>query len=292
MKINSNWRELSVDEHKKRALAILVEIAEFCDNNGFEYSLAYGTLIGAVRHKGFIPWDDDIDIQMPRPDYERFAEAFNSVPHKMNLRAVMPKDDISKHTFLKVCDFDTAKIENGVYYKNGEYLGVDVDIFPVDGLYADENKYKQAFEEKMKLYKRHSIIVTGLYTGDLKKNFVSLLKLIKRCLVYAQGRIFPVVFKTWSKEYILDKLHELETAVTYCDAEIVGINVSLFDYFGDKYPKTCFESYVIADFEGGYKFKIPVGYDTILTTQYGDYMTPPPLEQQVTHHGNKVYELL
>lgn len=69
----SAWRELSVDEHKQRALNILLEVASFCDENNIRYFLAYGTLIGAIRHKGFIPWDDDVDIQMPRPDYERFA---------------------------------------------------------------------------------------------------------------------------------------------------------------------------------------------------------------------------
>lgn len=152
-------RELTVEEHKKIALDILIEIAKFCDENKISYYLAYGTLVGAVRHKGFIPWDDDIDIQMPRNDYEKFVRRFNA-GHK-HLQVVSPTDNAAKHTFAKVIDTRTVKVENGINYKDNEYLGIDVDVFPLDGQPDDEKEYKKYYKKKHDLYQLY-------YTTNIK----------------------------------------------------------------------------------------------------------------------------
>lgn len=284
----SAWRELSVDEHKQRALNILLEVASFCDENNIRYFLAYGTLIGAIRHKGFIPWDGDVDIQMPRPDYERFATIFNKRPHSDNIVAIMPADSIAKHTFMKVCDLDTVKIENGVKCKQGEELGIDIDVFPVDGLYEDDQRYSAAYDAKKKLYQKYQIIGLQLYTGDLHFNLMGGLKLIKRVSTIAYGKICGALFESWKKDWLLEQMHLKETEVDYGSAKVVGSNCSNYDIFDDRYPKECYASQILVEFEGK-MLSAPVGYDAILTKQYGDYMIPPPISKQITHHSNKVY---
>ena len=280
-------RLLSTEEHKKIALNILIEVARFCEEKEIRYFLAYGTLIGAVRHKGFIPWDDDIDIQIPRPDYERFAKEFNKSYHSRNLKVIMPEDDISRYTFMKVCDMNTIKIENGIKYDK-DFLGIDIDVFPIDGLSDNMDEYRVKFNNKMNLYKRHSIIIRKFCTNDLKNNIIGLLKVFKRLLVALIGGLFPVLLKSWSKNYILTKAHELETEISFNRAKYVGSNCSLYDIFGDRHKASAYKDFTLLEFENNF-FRCPIDYDAVLTQQYGDYMQLPPIEERVTHHTNKVY---
>lgn len=289
MKKQIEWRRLSTEEHKKHALQILLEVADFCEKNNFRYYLAYGTLIGVVRHHGFIPWDDDIDIQMPRPDYDRFAEQFNHSKHEHNLRAVVPTDKIAKHTFIKVCDFDTKKIENGIRYKKDDYLGIDIDVFPLDGLPQDDTEYTVSYNVKKHIFEMYSKTISTVYTGDLNLNFNGMLKLIHRFGKVASGRICKAFLPSYSKRSLLTKMYQLETEISYDEAVMIGTDCSLFDVYNDRYPKKCFESYTYMPFEGT-PLRVPIGYDEVLTKQYGNYMTPPSLEEQITHHGNVVFE--
>lgn len=291
VKAENGWRALTVEEHKARALDILLEVASFCEQNGFRYFLAFGTLIGAVRHQGFIPWDDDIDIQMPRPDYERFAAAFNVAPHARRLRAIPPTDACSHHTYLKVCDMDTVKIEQATDYRKSGYPGVDIDVFPIDGLPSDDREYERSFRKKQKLYARFQGLGRTVYTDDLHLDAVSLLKLAKRTFVVWRGRLLPLLLRTWRKDVLLDRLHALETAVPYEVAEQIGDDCCLFSAFGDRHPRKDYEGYVTVQFEG-HSLRAPIGYDAILTRQFGDYMTPPPADKRTSTHQNLVYERL
>lgn len=130
-------RNISFEEMKKVELEILSFFADFCETHNLRYFLAYGTLIGAIRHKGFIPWDDDVDIQMPREDYDILISLFN-IGNDSPYRLISPLEKQSCYTIVKIIDTRTIKIENGI--KN-DPLGIDIDIFPLDGIPSVDKAY-------------------------------------------------------------------------------------------------------------------------------------------------------
>ena len=123
--------EISPAEFRIHMMDILQDMQRFCEEKGLRYYLSYGSLLGAVRHKGFIPWDDDIDIWMPRPDYERFCKEYDH-PHYKVLSAWTDKD--YPLDFAKVHDIRTKVVEEG---GDGDW-GVFVDIFILDGIHSPE----------------------------------------------------------------------------------------------------------------------------------------------------------
>ncbi len=267
-------RELSLDEIKKYELDILIDVADFCNNHGLRYFIAYGTLIGAARHKGFIPWDDDIDIQMPRPDYDKFLSLYNGKGKNNKIyKVVNPYDKDSKHTFAKVVDLRTNKIEKGILYKRGESLGIDIDIFPMDGQPDDDKEFLRYYNKKYKQYKRFSYIVNNYQNRSWKGKIVFAIPCVINRLV--------------GKRRILNRISRYNVYEYDC-SKYVGATAGLFNSKNNRFKKAWFENFVELDFEN-YKFKVPCGYHEILTQMYGDYMELPPKEQQVTHHTNKVY---
>ena len=130
-------RTIDLDEMKRIQLEILDDVHAFCVTHGIRYSLCGGTLLGAIRHKGYIPWDDDIDIMMPRKDYERFLQSYKSTQNKvLDLRTVPTTVELC----TKVCREGTFMADRLL----GRTLwGINIDIFPIDGMPGDYNHHVQ-----------------------------------------------------------------------------------------------------------------------------------------------------
>lgn len=261
--------EISLEDSKEIQLNILRYFVSFCAEYNLQYFIAYGTLIGAVRHKGFIPWDDDIDIQMPRNDYERLIRSFHH-SHDSRYCLVSPYDLNAKHTYIKLIDKSTIKIEEGVKYKD-DYLGIDIDIFPLDGQPDSHEEYDKEYKKAMSLYKKLYLLQTD-YRGNFK------------------SRILLPVYRLFlgSRNSIQNKIDKLLTCNKYEESKYVGDLSNWYMYYNDRQLKEDYESGILVDFEG-MKVCAPVGYDRILKTIYGDYMKLPPKEEQMTHHTYKLY---
>ena len=260
--------KLSVQEEKKIALDILLDFAEFCDAHDLQYFLAYGTLIGAIRHKGYIPWDDDIDVQMPREDYDRLIHIYNSEKKNQNFELIDPWSKRARHSFVKIVDNRTVKVEPGIDYRNG-YLGIDIDVFPLDGMPSDDAKLDKWHRSLMRVYNMYLYCVL-----DTKKS-------LKRKIAVPLIRFF-----TGGKNALLKKAMKLHAKYPYGSCEYVGSIESPWNNKRERSKKSCFVDSVLVEFEG-HLLKAPIGYHEILTATFGDYMTPP--EDQTTHHVNAAY---
>lgn len=264
-------KEILIEEGKQLQLGILKNFIRFCEQNQLTYFIAFGTLIGAVRHQGFIPWDDDIDVQMPRPDYEKLIAIYNQkqAPNEP-FYLVSPYADNALHSYVKLIDRRTIKIEEGVRYP-GDYLGVDIDVFPLDALPDTQEEYDRMFNKMRKIQKKVAYSVIN-FEGKTWRD--RLLRLYQRLL--------------GDHRRYVKKMESNLKKRPYSESKFVGTMISYDDYYNDRHEKKDYESTVSLSFEG-LTVSAPVGYDRILRHIYGDYMELPPVEKQVTHHSYTVY---
>jgi lipopolysaccharide cholinephosphotransferase len=260
-------RKIEIDELKQIQLNILKNVHNFCMERGLKYSLGGGTLLGAVRHKGYIPWDDDIDIMMPRPDYDKFILSYNNDIYVMHS---IENDKYHPMLFAKVIDKRTLLIEN---WLPGRETGVNIDVFPIDGAIEDEAKCVKWIK------KIHLIYRFRLFkTTPLKFCKVDTLQ----HLVKFSGKPIPTKFY----DYIL---YKLLTKYDYSTASIVGAIVGRYAT-NELMERKYFDNYINIDFEG-FPFLCIAGFHEYLTKHYGEYMTLPPIEEQKSHHHFKAYWL-
>ena len=255
------YRKLTADEIKEVELGIMDYIHNICQKNNINYSLAYGTLLGAVRHNGFIPWDDDIDIALVRQEYDKLYKViekdnnniYKVVSHKNNSNYPYP--------FYRVYDSRTV-YENG-YINSDIELGICVDVFPFD-------TYKDVSNEIRRLDTFRQLSVYTFY-GIRDKN--SMLSNVLRYLLVLIFRCTRV--KTWNKK--MNELAKKEVKSEYIDYLMEKKN------YVTKIDANSLDNVIDASFEGR-QYKIPEKYNHILSTIYGnDYMEIPPLEKRVQH---------
>lgn len=258
----------NLDELKKIELDIMIKIHQFCEENNIKYYMIAGTLIGAIRHKGFIPWDDDIDIAMSRDEYERFLREFPAYGEKNNLLAVNNRTNpYYGRPMTKVIDTRTYLTEPE--YRSDDPIGVFVDIWVMDGV--PNGAEKNSWLRKMR--KEKEILFASSYKATTQFSFSkNLAILLGRPINYKKR---AAKFDELAQTY---KYKECDTVVNY-----IGMTKKL-----ETYQKDWFAEGVLVEFEG-YKFWAPVEYDKWLRARYGDYTQLPPENERIPHHVINTY---
>lgn len=263
-------REIQFEEMKKIELNILIYFTEVCEENNLRYYLGGGTLLGAVRHKGFIPWDDDIDVMMPRPDFQKLLSL--SINNE-NYNIIKPGTAGYYYNFAKLVDTRTILEEKGIKLIDG--LGVYIDIFPLDGMPETPDARKKRFKELNSIRKR--INNTCLLKPKFHRNPFAYLN---ACRIYNSNK--NIDLSSLQKKYLDSALKN-----SFDDSEFVFAAGGAYGA-RDIFPGKWFEKEIELQFEN-LSVKAFNGYDFYLTQLYGDYMTLPPEDKRVTPHHSIVY---
>ncbi len=266
-------KQLSLEQIQFETLRIIKVIHKICVEQNLYYSLFYGSLIGAVRHKGFIPWDDDLDIVMPRSDYEKISEYF-----KIHEKELFPLKWFSYETvpdypymIARVCNTEfRMELEN----EKDCGMGTFVDIYPLDGAGNGNHNF---FYKKAWFYSSIYFSKSRLHYVPVKGFGKSLIKKIaygfSKCLSY---QVIRNVLLRFSKKY------------DYESSEFVACMIWLVYGKKNVFRKSDFQDIMPVAFEDTELYVVK-NYDSLLKAFYGDYMQLPPENERVGHHFYKIY---
>lgn len=261
--------QLTIKDIQQISLELLLDVHNFCINHEIKYSLAYGTLIGAMRHKGFIPWDDDIDIYMLRPDYDRFCKEYRSVGKIL----VTPRD--SYISFARVCDIEKTQCLDLLPWVNRKDTGVWIDIFPVDSI--EDNK--EIFSEKIKCLAK--LLDKQCKGRSALGPIPSDLPLSRKLKLLARKVLFSHISIKLVNEDIMRIIKKVPWGSTaHCSQLVCGGNRDR-----EFFTLDMFDSTVEVEFEG-HSFWVANGWSEILRLNYGNYMQLPPKEERVPKQSN------
>lgn len=260
---------ISTREYQLILARILKSFTDWLDEHDIRYTLAGGTLLGAIRHKGFIPWDDDVDISISRPDFEKLQE-IKSLDVKDNL-IICNKANNSSYPFIKICDPRYPVQENYLNTPNNQHAWLDV--FPVDGL--PKSKLATKIHYAKVIFLRKLLCQRLLYKGSTRKSAKTKLKSIFKPITKKFVDLLPA-------SYYANTIDKLSKKYDYATSDFVG-NVVWGYGPQEKLKKQDFENKTAVLFEKNHYSAI-ASFDSHLSNIYGDYMQLPPEKDRKTHN--------
>lgn len=267
-----------VNKLREVQISILIEVVRICKENNLRYFLVGGTALGAVRHKGFIPWDDDIDIALPREDYKKLINLCKDNLDKQMFLQTYNTDKEYPYLFSKVRANNTVFLQTALKELNIHH-GIYIDIFPLDG--CSNNSAERI--KQLKIINRYQTLLRLTYGNLLKSNDMRHSGMPKIIRSSIKNLIRITLTLIYPKEKIRRKIENLVSIYKYEESEMV---INYFGAWGEKevVPKRFLAEGIEKEFEGHF-FNIPKEYHEYLTCIYGNYMKLPPEDKRVSHHG-------
>lgn len=249
-------------------LDLMLTFDEVCKKHNFTYFLEAGSLLGAIRHKGFIPWDDDVDVLMPREDYNKFMTLSNEFKYPYFLQTPYT-DDGYFYSFAKIRNSNTTGLVKMFGYQNFNH-GIWLSIFPIDNWDVKGGEERYSKIKKLNMDNSTYMRISNPYLSEKDQDRV----------------------KNYCGRDPFETIKELDEIAQECNGHKTSFvtvgSTAVISYSRKLWYAEDFASAIEWDYEG-FKFPVPIGYDRFLKIMYGDYMVFPPVEQRGLHHDGTIF---
>lgn len=272
--LNTYVEVTDIRDMQRELYKLFFAFHKICEENNLTYNMYGGTLLGAVRHQGMIPWDDDVDVSMPRPDYEKFIDIVNKNYNSEYVVYVFPKENYA-YPFMKFGCNNSLLLEP-IHNKYNK-LTLYIDIFPIDGC-AEDIALREKYFSRLKELKRKRVICIS---RPAKSSTIT--GKIKNVLRHCRAGLFRLkgYRKFLSEEIKISKIYDFQNAKHVCCLASSWFEKGVI-------TKEEYLDRVLYKF-GEYEFWGMRDYDRHLTNLYGDYMQPPPIENRVSKHNYHLF---
>lgn len=271
-----NIKELELREIQKKEYAVLKEFDLFCKNNKLKYTLAGGSLLGCVRHNGFIPWDDDIDVSMPREDYNYLINNYNNNNH-FKIVSIYNNENYGL-LHARMYD-DRTLVVDEVIGRNNFNIGIFIDIFPIDNLGETQSEAMKNFNKN--IFLKNILIASNWVKFESSKT---------HSIIYEPVRlIFYIISRFYNPNRLAKKLDSIFSSGTGMGKKYQGVHCGVYKN-KEVFDANIYDKVIKMKFEDGY-FCCIEQYDYYLKRFYGNYLMMPPISKRVHHHTFKAYNI-
>lgn len=260
-----------VDKRRKKLWAVtldlLIKFDEVCKKHNIKYFLMFGTLLGAVRHKGFIPWDDDADIAMLREDYEKLLKIADQEFTAPYFFQTPYTDKGAFYSFTKLRNSNTSSVSKAYRYEKFNQ-GIALDIYPLDNCNMKEGERNYNLIKELNIKNSSYMRRANPHLTDVEQKRVDAISGLDPLATYEKMQSIATQYNKYPTENVICAV------------------VTVYDWTRQIFPREICKDLIDIEFEG-YEFPVPRNYDKVLSTLYGDYMQFPPLEERGVYFSIK-----